>query len=684
MCGIAGLWTKAGGDLSVARAMADTIAHRGPDDDGVWTDEAAGIALAHRRLAIIDLSASGHQPMMSKNGRFVIVYNGEVYNHAALRRELDGSGGGPRAAGMEWEGHSDTETLIECIAHWGVEAMLKKAIGMFAFALWDKSNRSLTLARDRFGEKPLYYGWSAGTFVFASELKAIRRHPRFDNAINREALRLLASRTNVPAPLSIFENIYKLDPGCILVAQDGAHASPVEPAQARAGSGKVRIASYWTYRQVVAEGLEQPYATEKEAMDALEAALGEAVASQAVADVPVGTFLSGGIDSSTVAALLQRSSPGKVSTFSIGFEQDEYNEAVYAKAVAQHLGTDHHEQYVTVAETRDVIPLLPTMYDEPFADSSQIPTYLVSKMARRQVTVALSGDGGDELFGGYNRYFGVAAMWGRFDRLPGPVRRAAGASLAAVPPPVWNNFARLTPLGKRPGLFGTKVQRAFRTMSFARGLPDMFNTFMDEWAGQPSPVLGTNGSPYGRLDLDVGRDAPDVVRMMYCDATGYLPDDILTKVDRASMAVSLETRVPFLDPRVAAVAARIPLGMKVRGGAGKWILKELLFSRLAPRQLFDRPKAGFRIPVADWIRGPLKDWGESLLSEQRLRQEGYLDPGLVRRRWQEHQAGKRDATQALWPLLMFQAWLDAGKSDRSGAAEPTRSVTAPRALGQAA
>jgi asparagine synthase (glutamine-hydrolysing) len=657
MCGIAGLWTRPGRNLDVAGAMADSIAHRGPDDRGVWGDPAAGIAFGHRRLAIMDLSASGHQPMSSKNGRFVISYNGEIYNHAALRCELNDSGGGPRAAGIAWDGHSDTETLLECIVEWGVEATLKKCVGMFALALWDKRDRVLALARDRFGEKPLYYGWSSGAFVFASELKALRVLPWFDNPINREALGLLASRTNVPAPLSIFRDIYKLDPGSILTARDQVYESPLEPADSRAGLGKVRIEPYWNYRQVVAEGLEQPFASEEEALDRLEAVLGEAVASQAVADVPVGTFLSGGIDSSTIAALLQRSSPGKVSTFSIGFEQDEYNEAEYAKAVAKHLGTDHHEHYVTAKETREVIPLLPTIYDEPFADSSQIPTYLVSKMARQHVTVALSGDGGDELFGGYNRYFGAAAMWSRLDRLPGPLRRAAGVSLAAVPPPVWNRLAGLTPLGKRPGHFGTKVQRTFRTMGVARGLPDVFNTYMDEWAGQRSPVLGFEGSPYGRLDVDVGRDAPDVVRLMYCDATGYLPDDILVKVDRAAMAVSLETRVPFLDHRVAAVAARIPLTMKVRSGSGKWILKELLFQRLAPRELFDRPKAGFCIPVGEWIRGPLREWGESLLSEQRLRSEGYLDAARVRRRWEEHQAGKRDASQTLWPLLMFEAWL---------------------------
>lgn len=664
MCGIAGLWTKLGRDLGAAQAMANVIAHRGPDDQGVWSDPAAGIALSHRRLAIIDLTAAGHQPMMSKDGRYVISYNGEIYNHAQMRRELDESGRGPGAAGAAWSGHSDTETLIECIAAWGLEETLKKSVGMFALALWDRKDRVLRLARDRFGEKPLYYGWAGGAFLFGSELKSLRVYPGFDNPVNREALRLLASRTNVPAPLSIFENVYKLYSGTILTVPDGAHLTPVTPREAGAGGGRIRIEPYWTYREVVAEGLNDPIECEEEALDALEEVLTQAVTAQAMADVPVGTFLSGGIDSSTVAALLQRSSGGKVRTFSIGFDQPEYNEAEYAKAVAKHLGTDHHEQYVTIAETREVIPLLPAMYDEPFADSSQIPTYLVSKMAREQVTVALSGDGGDELFAGYNRYFGTAALWRRFNRLPGAMRRAAGGALMALPPGLWNGLARFTPLGKRPGHFGTKVQRSFYTMSRARGLDDVFDIFMDEWGGRATPVLGAEGGPDGALDLNAGcDDAPDVVRLMYCDAVGFLPDDILVKVDRASMAVSLETRVPFLDHRVAAVAARIPLSMKVRGGSGKWILKELLYRRLAPRELFERPKAGFTVPIGAWLRGPLREWGEALLEPSRLRTEGYLDADLVGERWAEHQVGRRDSSQALWPLLMFQAWLDNSASE---------------------
>jgi asparagine synthase (glutamine-hydrolysing) len=658
MCGFAGFLTGPGSDLSSIRQMTDRIVHRGPDDQGAWTDPAAGIALGHRRLSIIDLSASGHQPMVSKNGRLVIIYNGELYNHAELRRELDRSGKGPAAAGVAWTGHSDTETLLECIAAWGLEATLKRAIGMFALALWDKAERTLQLARDRFGEKPLYYGWSAGAFVFASELKAIRALPGFANDVDRQALRLLAARAYIPAPLSIYRGIYKLEPGCILTARGDAWRSHVEPAEARRGGGKITIDPYWSYRDVVAEGLQSPFTSQGEALEALEQALTAAVTGQAVADVPVGTFLSGGIDSSTVVGLLQRCSPGQVKTFSIGFEEAGYNEAEHAKAVARHFGTDHHEQYVRVAEARDVIPLLPGMYDEPFADSSQIPTYLVSRFARGSVTVALSGDGGDELFAGYNRYFGAARLWQQLSRLPRPLRSAVGSAFAHVPPSAWNRGSRLFAAGRRPGHFGTKVQKAFRTMAGARDLPDVFNTFLDEWASQPSPVLDAHGdSPYGRLDLDIGRQAPDVVRMMYCDATAYLPDDILCKVDRASMAVSLETRVPFLDHRVAAVAARVPLEMKVRGGEGKWLLKQFLYT-LAPKPLFDRPKSGFAVPVGDWLRGPLRDWGESLLSPERLRGEGYLDPALVRQRWNEHQQGRRDATQALWPLLMFQAWQD--------------------------
>lgn len=659
MCGIAGFLTAPGSDLAAIGPITRILRHRGPDDEGIWTDPAAGIALGHRRLSIVDLSPSGHQPMCSKDGRYVITFNGEIYNHAGLRRELEGQGLGPAGAGFQWSGHSDTETFIECIAAWGLEAALEKAVGMFAFALWDRAERTLRLVRDRFGEKPLYYGWVSRRLAFASELKAIRALPGFDNPVDRRALRVFAARSYVPSPLSIFERVYKLEPGCILMATEQSWRSPVEPAHARTGHGAVRIRPYWTYREVVAQGLDDPFESHEEATEALGEALTEAVKGQAIADVPVGTFLSGGIDSSTVVALLQRTSPGRVKTFSIGFEEAEYNEANHARAVAKHFGTDHHEHYLQVAGARDVIPLLPQMYDEPFADSSQIPTYLVSRFARESVTVALTGDGSDELFGGYNRHISATEFWNRLARLPRPLRLAAGRALGSVPPRFWNRGAALVSYGRRPGHFGTKVQKAFNTMASASDLPDVYDVFLDEWADQGTPVAGCVDSTYGALDFDAGGDADNITRIMYCDAVTFLPDDILCKVDRAAMAVSLETRVPFLDHRVAAAAARVPVKMKVRGGEGKWLLRQFLYG-LAPRVLFERPKSGFAIPLGLWLRGPLRDWVEDLLGERRLAAEGYFRPQTVRRRWEQHLSGSRDASQALWPLLMFQAWREAG------------------------
>jgi asparagine synthase (glutamine-hydrolysing) len=644
MCGIAGLLSRRGVESSLVRRMIAPIAHRGPDDQGVWADAEAGIGLGHRRLSIVDLSPLGHQPMESADGRWVISYNGEIYNHAALRSELDATG-----KGGAWRGHSDTETLVECIAAWGLEATLRKSVGMFALALWDRRGRSLHLARDRFGEKPLYYGWSGGDFVFASELKAIREHPRFDNAISRRALGLFAARTYIPAPFSIYEQLYKLEPGCILSVAPAAASTPRDlPPEEGRNEGGLTLARYWSYREAVRRGLADPIEDEREAIDRLEQALAEAIKGQAVADVPVGAFLSGGIDSSTVVALYQKYSSIPVRTFSIGFEEAGFNEAEYAKKVARHLGTVHNERYVTVKETRDVIPLLPAMYDEPFADSSQIPTHLVSRFAREQVTVALSGDGGDELFAGYNRHFLAPRLWRRLQRLPRAVRALIGPPLSKLPPALWNAAP-----GRRAPNFGAKVQKALRVAGSARSFDDVYQSFLDEWSFEPSPVIGApSGAESSDLDLAA---APDAVRMMYCDATTYLPDDILCKVDRAAMAVSLETRVPFLDHRVAELAARIPIGMKVRGGHGKHILRELLY-REAPRTLFERPKAGFAVPVGEWLKGPLRGWAEDLLDPGRMAAEGWFDPAIVRRRWQDHLSGRRDSAPALWAVLMFQAW----------------------------
>jgi asparagine synthase (glutamine-hydrolysing) len=645
MCGIAGLLTGGRADPALVRRMTDPIAHRGPDDQGVWTDAEGGVGLGHRRLSIIDLSPLGHQPMASADGRWMLTYNGEIYNHDALRAELDAAG-----TATAWRGHSDTETLIECIAAWGLQATLEKAVGMFALGLWDRRERLLHLARDRFGEKPLYYGWAGGDFVFASELKAIRAHPGFANPVCRRALRLLAARTYIPAPLSISDRLFKLEPGCILTVSPAAVNAPRDAAPAEGAAERgLALTRYWSYRDVMREGFADPIEDEAEALERLEATLALAIHGQSVADVPVGAFLSGGIDSSSIVALYQKYSPRPVRTFSIGFEEAGFNEAEYAKAVAAHFGTVHNERYVTVKEAREVIPLLPAMYDEPFADSSQIPTHLVSRFAREQVTVALSGDGGDELFAGYNRHFAAPRLWQRLQMLPRPVRSLVGAPLGRLPSGVWN-WAR----GQRQPRFGAKVQKALRIAGSARSFDDVYTSFLDEWSLERSPVRG--GDDHGAaFDLDVAPGAPDAVRMMYCDAVSYLPDDILCKVDRASMAVSLETRVPFLDHRVAELAARIPLSMKVRGGKGKHILRELLY-REAPRALFERPKAGFAIPVGEWIKGPLRGWAEDLLDPARLAADGFFDPAAVRGRWKEHLSGRRDATPALWAVLMFQAW----------------------------
>lgn len=650
MCGFAGILGDGASSSGLLQAMATSIAHRGPDDEGIWADTGAGIGLASRRLAIVDLSPMGHQPMHSADGRFTISYNGEIYNHAAIRAELDA-----RHA-IAWRGHSDTETLVEAIATWGLAGALDRSVGMFALAVWDHRERQLTLARDRFGEKPLYYGWVGGDFVFASELKAIRLHPRFDNGIDRRALRLLAARAYVPAPFSIYERIFKLEPGCILTATAEIGQHPVlGPPSIETSNSWLTIERYWSYREQVIAGLADPISDETEALDRLEAAMSASIAGQAVADVSVGAFLSGGIDSSTVVGLYQAHSPGRVKTFTMGFEEAGFDEAVYAKQVAAHFGTQHTERYVSFTDAQAVIPALPAMYDEPFADSSQIPTYLVSRLAKEQVTVALSGDGGDELFGGYNRYLATARLWSALKHWPGPARTAFGGLFALMPPAAWNGLISALPAGRRPSHFGTRVQKLFRTVRDARTLNEVVDTFLDEW-GAHSPVLPPAALPReAALDTALPAGAPDVTRMMYSDAVAYLPDDILCKVDRAAMAVSLETRVPFLDHRVAELAARIPLSMKIRGGTGKLILRELLY-RHAPPALFDRPKAGFAVPVGEWIKGPMRDWAESLLDPAMLRDQGYFDAGIVEARWRDHLRGERDSTQAIWTVLMFQAW----------------------------
>jgi asparagine synthase (glutamine-hydrolysing) len=651
MCGIVGIIAGRAGTAHLVDQLVDRLAHRGPDDRGTWIDAEARVGLGHRRLAIVDLSPQGHQPMRSADGRWVISYNGEIYNHRALRAELEAEGLAPCGG---WRGTSDTETLLEAIATQGLEAALERASGMFAFALWDRLERKLRLVRDRFGEKPLFYGWAGGDFLFASELKAIRAHPRFANGVSRAALRSFASRTHVPAPLSIYERLFKLPPAAILEVGAGVAAGPLDGAP-REGvrEGAVRLTRYWSYGDVLRRGADDPIHDEHAAIDALEHSLGEAIRGQSVADVPVGAFLSGGIDSSTVVALYQKHSAMPVRSFTIGFEDSHFDEAASARAVALHLGTVHEERTVTTAEAAAVIPLLPAMFDEPFGDSSQIPTFLVSSFARERVTVALSGDGGDELFAGYGRYEQALAMWRRLGRVPLGARRAGAAALRRIPFGVWAAADSLMGTSRRSPFSG-KVYKGLGAAASVRTFDELYATYLDQWPDEDSPVLGAPAAE--RFPLDPGFASSNALRMTYCDALAYLPDDILCKVDRAAMAVSLETRVPFLDHRVAEVAARIPMSMKLRGGTGKWILRRLL-GRHLPHELFDRPKTGFSMPIADWLRGDLRDWAEELLDPRRMREDGYFDTQRIQQRWRDNLSRRRNAASSIWAILMFQAWL---------------------------
>jgi asparagine synthase (glutamine-hydrolysing) len=649
MCGISGL-LRAGASaapdalLAAATRMADAIRHRGPDGHGCWVDAEAGIALGHRRLAIVDLSEAGHQPMVSASGRYVLTYNGEIYNHPDLRAALEQNGQAPA-----WRGHSDTETLLACFDVWGVVAALKQVRGMFAFALWDREARELVIGRDRLGEKPLYYGWQGEgaerVFLFGSELKALAAHPRFRGEVDREALMLLMRHGYVPTPYSIYRHISKLPPGCIATLSRAAPEPDIQP--------------YWSAVDTALEGLAEPFAgSPEQAVDALEALLGDAVARQMMADVPLGAFLSGGVDSSTVVALMQAQSRQPVRTFSIGFAEEGYDEAQHARAVARHLGTDHVELYVTPEQARDVIPSLPRLYDEPFADSSQIPTHLVSKLAREKVTVSLSGDGGDELFAGYTRYQMSASLWGALSPVPAPLRALAGSALTALPVRFLNRVGNVLPSRARVNLLGDKLHKGAGVLR-SRSADELYFGLVSLW---PDPAKVVRGAVEPSTLLT--GDRPDlgsmgaVERMMALDLVSYLPDDILVKVDRAAMAVSLETRVPLLDPRVVAFAWSLPMHYKIRDGQTKWPLRQLLY-RHVPKALIERPKMGFGVPVGEWLRGPLRDWGEGLLDAGRIASEGYFDAAEVRATWDAHQKGDVNLPYRLWPILMFQQWLEA-------------------------
>lgn len=646
MCGIAGFLQAKGFDPDQPRALAarmgEHITHRGPDDSGLWFDAEAGIGLCHRRLSIVDLSHAGHQPMASCSGRYVIAFNGEIYNHLLLRAELEKAAGSPA-----WRGHSDTETLLAGFDAWGIERMVKSAIGMFAFALWDKASRTLTLGRDRLGEKPLYYGWQGETFLFGSELKALKAHPAFRADIDRSSLALLMRHNYIPAPYSIYQGIHKLLPGSLLtVSLQNRNAQPQR---------------YWDARQVLDDGLAQPFTgSPDDAVGALEKLVRDAVTQQMVADVPLGAFLSGGVDSSAIVALMQAQSGRPVRTFTIGFHEAGYNEAEHAKAVAKHLGTDHTELYVSPQQALDVIPRLPRLYCEPFADSSQIPTFLVSQLARQYVTVSLSGDGGDELFGGYNRYILGQRLWGKLSQLPVGLRLALSRLIARVSPQAWNRalgpVQSLMPAGLAQANIGDKLHKGAEVMA-ANTPAEFYQLLVSHWSQPADLVLG--GSEPSTVLTDPSlhpRTNNFIHQMMALDLLTYLPDDILCKVDRAAMGVSLETRVPLLDHRVVEFACRLPLAFKLRDGVGKWPLRQMLY-KYVPKELIERPKMGFGVPIDSWLRGPLRDWAEDLLSESRLRQEGYFNPEPIRQKWGEHLSGKRNWQYHLWDVLMFQAWL---------------------------
>lgn len=640
MCGFTGILGSGACDENTLRHMVSTLHHRGPDNQGVWCDPSAGIGFAFARLSILDLSPAGHQPMISASGRYVIIFNGEIYNHLTIRAELER---GKQAPG--WCGHSDTETLLAGFEAWGIEAMIKRTVGMFAFAVWDKHNLTLTLARDRLGEKPLYYGWQGNTFLFGSELKALKAHPAFNRDIDRSALAAFMRYGYIPAPQSIYQGISKLLPGTILSLQTGEHSD-------------TRPVPYWSLLDVARKGMQMPFAaSDAEALTGLEIKLSEAVTIQQISDVPLGAFLSGGIDSSTIVALMQVRSLRPIHTFTIGFNEHHYNEAVHAKAVARHLGTYHTEYYVSPKEARAVIPLLPTLYDEPFADSSQIPTFLVSQLARRTVTVSLSGDAGDELFGGYNRY-----SWMRkVQRVPVLIRKLLADCITTLSPAQWDRMYALVqpmlPKSLQIRMPGDKAHKLVPVLAMGSA-GAIYKQLTSIWANPDKLVLG-GYETFSIVDKwntlsDFGSSEH---RMMALDLLTYLPDDILCKVDRAAMGVSLETRVPFLDHRVVEYAWRLPLNMKIRDGQSKWILRQLL-NKYVPKELTERPKMGFGVPIDSWLRGPLKEWVEELLNESRLRQEGYLNPGPIRQKWADHLSGKRNWQYHLWNVLMFQAWYE--------------------------
>lgn len=646
MCGITGFWNKhsrsEGDSENLIRKMTASLSHRGPDDASIWNHQRKGLALGHQRLAIQDLSPAGRQPMHSNSGRYVIVYNGEIYNTHQLKAELNKNS----SVSRNWKGHSDTEVLLASVETWGLKSAVSRFIGMFAFALWDKAEGVLHLVRDRLGIKPLYYGKSGNTFLFGSELKALKEHPDFEGEIDRNVLGLFFRHNYIPAPYTIYQKFRKLEPGTML-SLSGADSS-------------VKLTTYWDAWEAINKARSKPFCgSYEDAVQELEDLLSDSIKSRMLSDVPLGAFLSGGIDSSLVVALMQKQSTRPVRTFSIGFEDTGYDEAPFAKEVANHIGTDHTELYVTPRQAQEVIPRLATIYDEPFSDSSQIPTFLVSELTKKHVTVALSGDGGDELFSGYSRYRLADMAWNRIRNLPRFLKFPFQHLIGAIPEQALNllykPFAPFMPKSLRlrnPGKNLHTLADLMRRSDERNLYYNMISHFKN-----PSMVVPGVDEPSSKLTQSQQPEGLTFNEwMMAQDLVSYLPDDILTKVDRASMAVSLEARIPLIDHRIVEFSWGLPLEWKCNGSESKIILKDLLYNHV-PKELLDRPKVGFGVPIDQWLRGPLREWSESLIEESNLQQEGFLDAKFVRLMWEEHLAKKRNWQGQLWSVLMFQSWL---------------------------
>ena len=646
MCGIYGIWAEAPEITSRNFLVKAGIAllHRGPDHQGKWFDPVSNVGLGHCRLAILDLSPQGHQPMQSADGRYVLTFNGEIYNFAELKADL-------ACLGHSFRSTSDTEVMLAALSEWGLEAAIRKFVGMFAFALWDRADKSLYLCRDRFGEKPLYYGWLGQTLVFGSEIKALQAHPQWQGQIDRQSLTLFLRHSYIPAPYSIYQDVYKLPPGTLLRLQTPSPSPRPTPQP------------YWSMATATTAGQQSPFeGNANEAVEHLDQLLRTTIRQQMVADVPLGAFLSGGIDSSTVTALMQAQSSRPIKTFTVGFHEADYNEAEVAKMVARHLGTDHTELYVTAKEAQAVIPQLPALYDEPFADPSQIPTFLIAQLARQQVTVSLSGDGGDEIFGGYNRYLWAGRIWQQVGGIPPRVRQAIAQLITRRSPQSWNHtwkqLSPLLPKSLNQRLPGEKLHKLAIALA-SDSQEDMYRRLVSQWQSPTDLVLGVKQEPSTPLtEPSQWPEQQDFIPwMMYLDTITYLPDDILAKVDRAAMGVSLETRIPFLDHQVVEFVSTLPLSFKIRQGQGKWLLRQVLYRYVSPA-LIERPKMGFSVPIGNWLRGPLRDWAAALLDADRLQREGFLNADLVQQQWQRHLSGQENLQYPLWNVIIFQAWLE--------------------------